>query len=338
MLIVFAIALTGCASQATPSARPEAPTPFPEQGTEEQPGGAASLVPSPEASPRDVYVSERGGWSIVVPDGWELLPGPDQVGASLSRDQAIAEILVSPGRGLTIEDLQEDQVQFLSSWPGAHDVESQIVSLPVGAAVRGSLETTDPSAGPYVFISHLIERGEWLYGISVRGPKDAGDLHAAANALAESFAISRAPVPIDPQPACVASETTPIGPNRIPAWGREPLYLIGALAGPNPGPRSVTLVFFRVAGSDEEFTLAGEDAMTGDPIRFAHMHAGERRGELRETLQLTDATAEDASEMGRGWITWMVAVELNEPPGCYTLRAEPEGLFGDEIEFTIPIG
>lgn len=328
------VALAGCGTAPAPSASRVARTPFPEQGTEERPGRAASPVPDPEESPRDVYASEAGGWSIVVPDGWELVGvGPDGTDAMLTRGEAIAEILVTPAEGLTLDELQAQQVDFLSGWLGARDVASEIVRLPAGQFVRGSLETTDP---PFVFVVYGMESGDSRYGISVRGPKDAGDLEAVANAIAESFAIRSAPVASEPQPVCDVSETTPIGPNRIPAWGDRPLYAIGPMAGPNPGPRRFTLVFFRAAGSDDEFTVRGEDAITRDPLRFAQMRGGEARGDLGPTLQLTDATAEDASEMGRGWVSWMVAVELNTS-GCYTVRAA-EGLFGDEIEFTIRIG
>ena len=40
VLTVLAIALSACETHPTPSPRREAPTPFAEQGTEEQPGGA----------------------------------------------------------------------------------------------------------------------------------------------------------------------------------------------------------------------------------------------------------------------------------------------------------
>lgn len=330
-----ALQLSACAAVDDSLPTPRAPVEVsPAASTLGSPG--PSLVATAEATAEDVYVSEAGGWSIVVPDGWELETSPDQQGAVLFRDQAIAEILLTPARGMTIEQLQAQQVEFLSAWPGAHDVESEIVRLLAGEAVRGSLRTTDPNLGPYVFISHVIKKGEWVYGISVRGPQSAGDLQGAAKALAESFAISTAPVATDPQRVCVVSETSPIGPNRIPAWGRDPLYVLGPMLPSNPGPRSFAVGFFTPAGSGADFVLHGEDAMTGAPLRFAYMQGGARRGELQPTLHLTAANAEDASAMGRGWMSWMVAVESNAS-GCYVLRAA-EGFFGDEIEITLQIG
>jgi len=149
-----------------------------------------SLVPTAEASAQAVYVNEAQGWSIGVPPGWEV--EANSVGdTALTRDQVMAEILVSPASGLTLERLQAQKVDELSAWSGVDGVEAQIVRLPAGEAVRVALETaTNPNAEPDVFVFYVIEEGERQYVISVRGPQDDGDLLADAEAFAESFALT----------------------------------------------------------------------------------------------------------------------------------------------------
>lgn len=147
-----------------------------------------SLVPTADASPQRVHVSEAQGWSIVVPPGWEVAVETDS-GTALIRDDAIAEILVSPSSGLTLEQLEAQKVVELSAWPGADEVEAQFVRLPAGEALSVTLETIGPNTEPGIFVLYVIEEGERQYAISVRGPQDDGDLLADAEALAESFAI-----------------------------------------------------------------------------------------------------------------------------------------------------
>ena len=148
-----------------------------------------SLAPSAEASPQAIHVNEANGWSIVVPPGWEV--AANSVGdTALSREGAIAEILVFPASGLKLQQLQAQRVGELSAWPGVEAVEGQIVRLPAGEAVRTSLVTTSPNVEPIVFVSYAIEQGERQYVISVRGPQDDRELLQEAEALAESFAIT----------------------------------------------------------------------------------------------------------------------------------------------------
>lgn len=61
--------------------------------------------------------------------------------------------------------------------------------LPAGDAVRATLRTTSPDAGPRVFVVYVIEERDRRYAISVRGPEDDGELLADAEALTESFAV-----------------------------------------------------------------------------------------------------------------------------------------------------
>jgi hypothetical protein len=149
--------------------------------------GSQSLVPTPAASPGDVYVNEARGWSIVVPTGWELME--NSIGdVALTRDQVIAEILVFPASGLTLEQLQAQKQDDLSAWQGAGLPEAQIVRIPAGEAVNITMEIAHPNGNPGVFVLYVIEKGEWQYVISLRGPQDDRVL-ADAEALAESFAI-----------------------------------------------------------------------------------------------------------------------------------------------------
>lgn len=163
---------------------------------------AASSAPTAEAttaspaqasapSPPTVYVNETQGWSIVVPPGWEVLVAQDDCCFALHRDGVIAEVLVSPSGGLTLEQLQAEKVAFLGTWPGTDDLRSEIVRLPAGDAVRATLRTTtNPDTGPGIFVLYAIEAGgDTQYVISVRGPQDDSQLLADAESLAESFAI-----------------------------------------------------------------------------------------------------------------------------------------------------
>lgn len=162
-------------------------------GTSADPTSAAStlpsLVPTAEASAQAVYLNEAQGWSIVVPPGWEVAVNRD-TGTALTRDEAIAEILVSPASGLTLEQLEAQKVDELGAWPGADAVEAQIVRLPAGEALRVTLETISPNTKPGIFVLYVIEEHERQYVISVRGFQDDGDLLADAEAFAESFAIT----------------------------------------------------------------------------------------------------------------------------------------------------
>ena len=165
-------------------------------GTSADPTSAASthasasqsLLPTTAASPGDVYVNEARGWSIVVPAGWEVHVNSEG-DAALTRDQVVAEILVSPASGLTLEQLEAQKVDDLSAWPGAEVVEAQIVRVPAGEAVSVTVEMSHPNSEPGIFVLYAIEEGERQYVISVRGPQNDGDLLEDAEALAESFAI-----------------------------------------------------------------------------------------------------------------------------------------------------
>lgn len=154
---------------------------------------AASASPSPEAtteaSPHGVYVNEAMGWSIVVPPGWEVTTNSTG-DTAVTRDQVIAEILVSPASGMTLEQLAAQRMADLRTWPGMDAVEGEIVRLPVGDAVRTTLEMTHPDGEQAVFVSYAIEQGGRQYVISVRGPQDDGDLLVDAEAFASSFALT----------------------------------------------------------------------------------------------------------------------------------------------------
>lgn len=185
--ILLVLSACGSVDDASPTA--SGPSADPSSAASTDASALRSLVPTAEASPQTVYVNEAGGWSIVVPPGWEV--AANSVGhTALTRDQVIAEILVSPASGLTLEQLQAQRVDELSTWPGMDSVEGQIVRLPVGEAVRTTLEMTHPNGEPAVFVSYAIEEGERQYVISVRGPQDDGDLLEDAEAFAESFALT----------------------------------------------------------------------------------------------------------------------------------------------------
>ena len=183
------LVLSACGSVDDASPTVNGPSADPSSGASTDASALPSLVPTAEASAQAVYVNEARGWSIVVPPGWEV--AANSVGdTAVFRDQVIAEILVSPASGLTLEQLEAQRVDELSAWPGVDAVEAQIVRLPAGEAVRVSLETTNPNAEPGIFVLYVIEEGERQYVISVRGPQDDGDLLADAEAFAESFALT----------------------------------------------------------------------------------------------------------------------------------------------------
>lgn len=183
------LVLSACGSVDDASPTANGPSADPSSAASTDASALPSLVPTAEASAQAVYVNEARGWSIVVPPGWEV--AANSVGdTALTRDQVIAEILVSPASGLTLEQLEAQKVDELSAWPGVDAVEAQIVRLPAGEAVRVSLETTNPNAEPGIFVLYVIEEGERQYVISVRGPQDDGDLLADAEAFAESFALT----------------------------------------------------------------------------------------------------------------------------------------------------
>lgn len=151
---------------------------------------ATTASPSPTAVPsaQAVYVSEAQEWTFVVPPGWEVV-AQRECCLALQRAKQIAEVLVSPASGLTLEQLAGQTVEDLSAWPGADDVEAELVRLPAGDAVRVTLRTTNPDTEPGVFVLYVTEERDRRYAISVRGPQDNGELLADAEALAESFAI-----------------------------------------------------------------------------------------------------------------------------------------------------
>lgn len=151
--------------------------------------GAPTPTPAPDATAQPLYMSESGGWSIALPPGWELASSYDG-NIALSRAGAVAEVMVSPSWGLGLEQLKARTVQDLSAWPGAIDVEAEVVRLPAGEAVWATLEMSSPEHGPFVFILYAMDDVDHHYAISVRGPGDGADLLPIAKALAESFAIN----------------------------------------------------------------------------------------------------------------------------------------------------
>lgn len=181
--------LGACGSVDDASRTANGPSADPSSSASTRASASPSLATTAEASPQAVYVNEVYGWSIAVPPGWEV--ATNSAGdTALTRDRVIAEILVSPASGMTLEQLQAQRVDELSTWPGMDSVEGQIVRLPVGEAVRTTLEMTHPNGEPAVFVSYAIEEGERQYVISVRGPQDDGDLLEDAEAFAESFALT----------------------------------------------------------------------------------------------------------------------------------------------------
>jgi hypothetical protein len=147
------------------------------------------MAPSADATMTTVYVNEAQGWSIEMPTGWNVLV-ENATGAALGGDDGFVEILLAPASGLTLEQREAQRVAEVNTWPGAAEIESDVVSLPAGEAVRLIFETElPPNAPPAWFIFYVFEEGETQYVMSVRGPKDNDELPAVAEALAESFAI-----------------------------------------------------------------------------------------------------------------------------------------------------
>ena len=147
------------------------------------------MAPTATPGAGELHVGSGELWSIVVPTGWEVVAENDS-STALSRGQAIAEILVAPSSGLTLEKLEAQEVSYLSTWPGTGEIESDVVRLPAGDAVRVTMATTETAAGPRNgFILYVIEEGDTRYAISVRGPHNTDELLTEADALVESFAI-----------------------------------------------------------------------------------------------------------------------------------------------------
>lgn len=149
--------------------------------------GASSLTPTSAPSTAVLHMNEAQGWSIVAPPGWEVVV-QNESGTALTRDDAIAEILVAPSSGFTFEELEAQKVDDLGTWPGVAEIESDLVQLPAGEALRVTVES-ELATGSQVFYLYVIERGDTQYVLSVRGPQADEDLFADAEAFAESFAI-----------------------------------------------------------------------------------------------------------------------------------------------------
>lgn len=148
----------------------------------------ASQAPSTDLSLAMVYVNEAQGWSIGVPTGWSVV-AQNATGAALSGGEAFAEILLASATGLTLEQREAQRVTEISTWPGVDEIESDIVSLPAGEAIRLIFETGVAPDPPARFIFYVFEEGDTQFVMSVRGPKDIDDLPAVAEGLAESFAV-----------------------------------------------------------------------------------------------------------------------------------------------------
>jgi hypothetical protein len=191
VLCPLTLALAACGSVEIPSRSASAAASV-SPGAAETPASptaaasdAASLAPSPTASvAAGLYVNEAGGWSIMLPAEWEVASenGSD---AFLIRDDMIAEVLVGPSTGQTLQELEAEKVEHLSTWSGAGNIESDIVRLPAGEAIKVSIKwANEIDSG--VFILHMIEKGDRQYAISVRGPEVSA---ADVEALVQSFVI-----------------------------------------------------------------------------------------------------------------------------------------------------
>ena len=134
------------------------------------------------------YVSQGGGWSAVVPSGWEVGPETSTDAAFVARG-GIAEVLVQPATAQPLEELAAQRINDISmNWEGAEDIESEIVPLPAGDAVRIAFSTASSAnavAGSVTF--YVLEAGDTQYVLSVRGTDR--DLATIAEALAESLRI-----------------------------------------------------------------------------------------------------------------------------------------------------
>jgi len=182
------LVLSACGSVDNPSPTASGPPADPSSSAITRASGSPSLGPTAEPSPQGTYVNEAYGWSIVVPDGWRLEANLEG-NVMLSRPQVIAEVLASPASGLTLEQLEAQRLDELRGWPGMNAVESEIVRLPVGEAVRTVLEMTHPNGERAVLVTYAVEEGDHQYVISVRGPLNDEDLLDDAEAFAESFAV-----------------------------------------------------------------------------------------------------------------------------------------------------
>jgi hypothetical protein len=147
------------------------------------------MAPTPDPSTPMAYVNKGQAWSIGLPDGWTV-ERDDASGAILLADDAFAEILLAPASGLTPRQHEAKRLAEFTTWPGAGEIESDVVSLPAGKAIRLIFKTAPgPNAAPSWFIFYVFEEGDTQYVMSVRGPTDNEDVPAVAEALAESFAI-----------------------------------------------------------------------------------------------------------------------------------------------------
>jgi hypothetical protein len=189
---VLALALAACAEDgatAEPSST-EPPSPLASASVAASPSPPASLTPTAAPSMTTmVYVNEAQGWSIGLPDGWDV-QAENATGAILAGEDGFLEMLLAPATGLTPERREERRLAEVSStWPGVDEIESDVVALPAGEAVRLTFETGVAPDPPAWFIFYVFEEGDTQYVMSVRGPKDNDDLPAIALAMAESFAI-----------------------------------------------------------------------------------------------------------------------------------------------------
>jgi hypothetical protein len=176
----------GAVTDASPTARSTALEASPSTG----PRAAAPHSPVPTESTTDgeVYVNETRGWSIVVPRGWEVQA--NQMGdTALVRDQVIAEVLVFPASGLPIESLEAEKLDEVMALFDPVEAEAEIIRLPAGEAVNVSARTNYANSAPGFFVVYVIEKDEWQYVISVRGPETDTNLLHDAEALAKSFAL-----------------------------------------------------------------------------------------------------------------------------------------------------
>jgi hypothetical protein len=180
-LVAFFLAACGTVEDPSPSASPQpsvAPTMTASQAT--------SPTPTAAPSAREPYVHQAGGWSIVLPAGWEVVNEND-TNAAFIDGNVIAEVLVGPSSGLALEELLAQRVdEITEGWQGAGEVQSDIVQLPAGDALYLTFPFGIETSSRGVFVLYTIERGDKQYAISVRGP----DVPLAeVEALVESFVI-----------------------------------------------------------------------------------------------------------------------------------------------------
>jgi len=189
--LVLALVLAACAENAPtaePSATDTAVSPSASASGDISPSEPASPAPTADPSMTIVYVNEAQGWSIGMPDGWEALHETDS-GAILGGDEGFVEILLAPATGLTPEQREAQRVADISSSWGVDEIDSEVVSLPAGEAVRLMFEMGTASHPRAWYIFYVFEEGDTQYVMSVRDSKDNDELRAMAEALADSFAI-----------------------------------------------------------------------------------------------------------------------------------------------------